>query len=146
MSEDPAIRYLEHDADLGFEVVGHDLTAIWDRGARALVGVMTDVDRISEQRTVSIEVAAPDLASLWVASLAELLFRFEVDGLLLPRVRGLVIHEAAAEMTARFLALGEPYDPDRHPGDAGIKAVTHHGAVLLRGTDGRWRGRVLLDL
>ncbi len=146
MGDDPAIRYLEHDADLGFEVVGATLDEVWDRGARALVGVMTDVARVARDETVELEVTAPDRVAAWVASLAELLVAFELEGWLLPEIEALRIDEGADGVQVRFRARGERYDPARHPGDTAIKAVTHHGAGLDRDARGRWRGRVLLDL
>jgi len=146
MSDAADIRFLEHDADLGFEVAGDDLEHIWDRGARALVAVMTDAELVRPVEEVVLQVVAPDLTAAWIGSLTELLVRFEIDGLLLPRVTALAVRQDGTGVWVRFRARGEVFDPARHPEGTGIKAVTHHSAVLGQERDGRWRGRVLLDL
>ena len=139
-------RYLEHDADLGFEVEAASWTGIWDVSARALCAVMTDLERIESRTVVTLRAEGIDLTAAWVESLAELLARFEIDGLLLREVRSLRVQVKDRHVVAEFTAAGERMNPLRHPPDASIKAVTHHDARLERDADGRWRGRVLLDL
>lgn len=139
-------RYLEHTADLGFEVEAEDRQGIWDASARALCGVMTDPDRVDAAARIAVRAEGIDLTAAWVESLAELLVHFDLDGLLLVAVRGLEIRETGEGVSVTFEALGEVLDPERHEPEAQVKAVTHHGAQLARGDDGRWKGRVLLDL
>ncbi len=139
-------RYLEHEADLGFEVEGGSRTEIWDASARALCGVMTDPGRVEARTSVALRAGGVDLTAAWIESLSELLARFEIEGLLLPEVRSLTVSGSEGRVDVEFEAHGEPLDPLRHPADTGVKAVTHHDAQLERGADGRWRGRVLLDL
>ena len=139
-------RYLEHEADLGFEVEASSWTEIWDASARALCGVMTDLERVELRTTVTLRAEGVDLTAAWVESLTELLVRFEIDGLLLREVRSLAVSGGEGRVIAEFVAAGERMNPLRHPSDTGVKAVTHHDARLERGADGRWRGRVLLDL
>ncbi len=139
-------RYVEHDADLGIEVTGESLDEIWDLGARALMGGMTDPATIRPIERVPVRVEAADLTTAWVETLSELLFRFDVDGLLLVAVERPQFSEDGGGVTVTATACGERYDPARHPSEGGIKAVTHHGAELRRDGPQRWLGRVLLDL
>lgn len=138
-------RYLEHDADLGIEVTG-SLAEIWDLGARALMGAMTDPEAIRSSLRVPVRVEAPDLVSAWVETLAELLYRFDVDGQLLVAIEPPVFTESSGRVVVAATACGEIYDPARHPSEGGIKAVTHHGVLLEQQSADRWFGRVLLDL
>ncbi len=135
----------EHDADEGFEVEADDLAAVWDLCVRGLLSVMTDPDAVGRGTRAWIEVDAGDRTELLVESLGELLYRFEVEGLLAAGVDHFELTETAAGVRARFRVLGEIHDPDRHPAGAGVKAVTHHGAALERIGD-VWRARILLDL
>ncbi len=135
----------EHDADEGFEAEAATLAEIWELCARGLLAVMTDPDTVRRAEVARVEVDGLDLPDLLVECLAELLYRFEVDGLLTAGVDEVEIVETGDGVRARFRLLGEPHDPDRHPDGAGIKAVTHHGALLER-ADGGWRARILLDL
>ncbi len=140
------IRYLDHDADLGIEVRAADLRGIWDRGARALAGVMTDVETLDPRRRTVVELGAPDLDAAWVASLSDLLARFEIDGVLISAVDELSIREEDGALAVRFVARGEPYDPERHPDRGAVKAVTHHGARVRRLDRGGWVATVLVDV
>lgn len=135
----------EHDADEGFEAEAGSLAGIWDLCARGLVAVMTDPATVGCGVRAWIEVDAGDRTELLVESLGELLYRFEVEGLLTAGLEHLEVTETPDGVRARFCALGERHDPGRHPAGSGVKAVTHHGAVLER-TQGGWRARILLDL
>jgi SHS2 domain-containing protein len=135
----------EHDADEGFEAEAGSLAEIWDLSARGLLTVMTDPAAVGREVRAWVEVDAGDRAELLVESLGELLYRFEVEGLLTAGVDHFELTETADGVRARFRVLGETHDPDRHPTGAGVKAVTHHGAALER-TGDVWRARILLDL
>jgi len=139
------IRYLDHDADLGFEVQSGDLAELWDRAARALTGVLTDPDCVRPKIRRTLEVEAPDPAALLVESLSELLLLFEVEGFLCRAVERFDLAGDDGPLRVRLVLCGELYDQERHPAGSGIKAVTYHGAVVEQ-RDGRWFGRVLLDL
>ncbi len=141
-----AIHYLDHDADVGFEVHAPDLPSLWDGCARALIGVMTDPDAVREVTSVEVEIESVDHVAALVDSLAELLYRFEVDGLLLPRIDRVDVHATDEDVRLGFRASGEALDPARHPHETGIKAVTYHGAVVERTADGGWFARILVDL
>lgn len=135
----------EHDADEGFEAEAGTLAEIWDLCARGLLAVMTDPETVRREPRAWIEVEAVDRAELLVESLGELLYQFEVVGLLTAGVDQLELTETADNVRARFCLLGELHDPDRHPAGSGVKAVTHHDALLERTATG-WRARILLDL
>jgi SHS2 domain-containing protein len=140
------IRYLDHDADVGFEVTGPDLDAVWQGCARALIGVMTDPEAVQLTTSLRLEIESLDLAAALVDSLGELLFRFDAEGLLLPAVDDLALTETADGVTARFRAHGEPLDPTRHEPETGVKAVTHHGATVEQRGGGEWFARILVDI
>ena len=140
------IRYLDHDADVGFEVAAATLESLWALAAQALIGVMTDVDRVESRCSRSFEVEAPDLAAALVESLSELLFHFEVEGLLLSHVDRLETAPTHDGCRVSFDASGQFHDPALHTVGSGVKAVTHHGAEVEQRPDGTWRAQVLLDL
>ncbi len=144
---EPSYHFLDHDADMGIAVTAGDLLGVWDQSACALADVMTDASalrRITEQR---IEITAPDLTAAWVESLAELLFYFEAEGLLLCGVERLEVNtDEPDQVRIELVARGELYDEDRHVSRTAVKAVTHHDAELRELPGGGWSGRVLLDL
>ncbi|MDP7111739.1 MAG: archease, partial [Myxococcota bacterium] len=100
-------RYLEHDADLGFEVEAASWTGVWDASARALCTVMTDLERIELRTVVNLRAEGIDLTAAWVESLSELLASFEIDGLLLREVRSLTVQAKEGHVVVEFTAAGE---------------------------------------
>jgi len=139
------IRYLDHDADVGFEIEADGLDLVWDLAARALVGVLTDPASVRARVEQSFRVEAADPTAALVESLSELLYRFDVDGMLLREVSRCAFTETDERIRVQFTARGEAYDRARHPEGSGVKAVTYHGAVLERRGQG-WYARVLLDV
>lgn len=91
--------------------------------------------------------------------LEELLYVFEVEGLLFREVAAEVTQVAEGEDPAEdatpawrlvATARGEPRDLDRHPHKVLVKAVTWHGLHVTpgapRGGSGGWTGRVIFDI
>jgi SHS2 domain-containing protein len=76
--------------------------------------------------------------------LGELVYRFEVDGLLF-RNAEVRIEESGGRFRLAARARGEPYDTGRHPLEVQVKGVTYHELRVER-RDGEWVGRVVLDI
>jgi len=104
--------------------------------------MITDPETVAptrEETVVLFADAADDLLHDW---LAELLYLFEVHGLLSCSFR--VDPISATSLTARVR--GETFDPDRHPIDSAVKAVTRHRLSVQEGKDGRWKATVIFDV
>ena len=143
MAERPVYREIEHTADVGIELVAPDRVTAFERAAAAMFDTMCDLDRVREswRGEVSVQGRPGDLEHLLVRWLTELLYLFEVRGLLLSGFQIEAFRDGAIE--ARVV--GEPYDPGRHELKVGIKAPTYHSmAVEQKG--GEWRVRVVFDI
>lgn len=137
-------RFVEHTADLGIEVWGESLDELFAEALVAFTDTLTEVERVDEQREVTIELSAPGLEELLVAWLEELLFLYETEGLLCRRAEVAVV-ELPDGPTLAAGAFGEVHDLDRQPLKTLVKAITYHRLAVTRKAGG-YRAQVILDL
>jgi SHS2 domain-containing protein len=78
---------------------------------------------------------------LLVAWLSELLYLYEVEGLLFCDFALTEIDERSV----RGMAMGEEFHEGRHAIKTSIKAVTYH-QLEIKEKDGRWQARVIFDI
>lgn len=133
-------RQLEHTADLGLEMWGNSRSELFAQAAHALREVIISDAPVTGRETHNVEVSGSDDAELLVTWLSELLFLFECRGFL-PADCELEF----GEQSLRAQVKGEPFDPQRHPLEREVKAITHH-QVLVEEKDGEWHARVYVDI
>lgn len=139
-------RVLEHTADTGVEVRATGPEELFAEAAVALADTITEAERLVPRVERRLEVQGDDLPDLMVEWLSEVLYRYEVEGLLFSEVREVELRrEDAAGWALTALALGEPHDPARHPLKTLVKAVTYHALEVGPEGDG-WTARVIFDL
>lgn len=139
-------RILDHTADVGFEVWGATFGDALAEAAVALFDAMGDPAGLAPAPPFDVEATGVDREDLVVRLLAELLARFEIDGVFVTRAS--CVSAGTSEDDGARAAIrceGGHVDRDREPGLAAVKAVTYHG---LRVSDepGRVRARVYLDV
>ena len=78
---------------------------------------------------------------LLVAWLSELLYLYEVEGLLLCDFALTEIDEGSV----KGVATGEEFDENRHDIKTSIKAVTYH-QLEIKEQDGLWQAQVIFDI
>ena len=131
----------DHTADLGLRIRADDLNALFAEAGCALFSVIVEnLDEVRPDREVAFEIEAEGTEELLRDWLAELLWRFYADHLLLARFN-VEVHGTQLKATAR----GETVDPKRHQLDAEIKAITYHGLKVEHGADG-WLAEVIVDV
>jgi SHS2 domain-containing protein len=140
-------RPLDHTADLSVEVTGSSRSDLFAEAVPAFADLMVDVERIEARRERRFELEAPEPALLLVDWLTELLYLFEVEGLLFRRAET-TVEDCAGGVRLRATAWGEPRDDARHPIKVLVKAVTYHGLEVgeTGGGDGGWRARLVFDI
>jgi protein archease len=137
-------RIVPHTADLGLAVRGRTLGDLFENAGRALCALASGGGHdIRPRRTVRIAVRGSALDDLLVRWLQELLFLQETRRW---RFRGCAVDTLdRRRLSVRGQAVGEPFDPARHPRRREIKAVTYHGLRIVRRA-GSWRVRIILDV
>ncbi len=132
----------DHTADLGLRIQAADLPGLFSEAARALVAVIVeDADTIRPVQSVEIRVEAERLDDLLRDWLAELLYRFHAEKMLLAEF-DVAVRGTALQAVAR----GEPVDCMRHEIEAELKAVTYHGLHVEQLDDGAWQAEVIVDI
>lgn len=139
-------RFLDHTADIAVELEAPTLGELYAEALAAFTEALTVPERVAERVTRRFALAAPAADLLMVDWLEELLYVFEVEGLLFRRAR-VVVEEVAGEgvrLTAE--AFGEERDEARHPIKVLIKAVTYHALEVGPAAGGGFRARVVFDI
>lgn len=131
----------DHTADLGLRVRAADLNALFAEAAQALFAALVEnPDAVAPLQRLDVSIAGSDHEYLLFDWLKELLYRFEVEHLLLSRFE-VQIGTDGLEGSA----WGEPFDAKRHELAHEVKAITYHGLRVEQTPDG-WLAEVIVDI
>jgi SHS2 domain-containing protein len=137
----PAFREIEHTADLGIEVDGVDLPALFACAGEALFGLIADSASIEERESITLSAVGDGPEELLHAWLCELLAQFNINGFVAKRCEVLSITNDRVSGITK----GEKLDLARHGFRAEIKGVTYHDFKVWQ-ENGRWHARVIFDV
>jgi len=68
---------LEHTADIGIVARGKNLAEVFAQAAKGMFSLITDLNTVEERVERRVKVEAPDIESLLVAWLNELVYLFD---------------------------------------------------------------------
>jgi SHS2 domain-containing protein len=134
-------EFLDHTGDLGIRVWAADVKGLFQEAARALFDIITDIEKVEVHVDRKVTVEASTVDELLVAWLSELLYLYEVEGLLFCDFALAEIEEGKV----KGVAMGEEFREGRHPIKTSIKAVTYH-QLEIKEKDGRWQAQVIFDI
>ncbi len=132
---------IDHTADVGIRAYGPDLPQLFAHAALGMFSLVADLEKVRDSTPLEVRLDEDDVEELFHAWLAELLYHFEVDQIILSRFE---VHEAS-ETTITATCWGEPIDLTRHTIRTQIKSVTYHELKVLYSTDG-YTAEVLFDI
>jgi SHS2 domain-containing protein len=138
-------EYLEHTADIKFLAYGKNPEEVFENAALAMFNVIIDTEKVSEKTEEEIRLKSPDLESLLVDWLSELLYLFEVEEIIFKKFTVNEIKEEEGEYSITARASGEKYYPESHPFETEIKAVTYNHLEVGKVEDG-WKAQVVVDI
>jgi SHS2 domain-containing protein len=134
-------RLLEHTADMGIEASGQTLEELFAQAAYGLMEIISGTPEALCREEKSVTVEGGDSEELLVNWLNEILYLFEIK-----RFFPLDFEiEEVRENRLLARVRGEPFDPQRHPVEREVKAVTYH-QLRIEKIDGLWHARVYVDL
>jgi SHS2 domain-containing protein len=134
-------RQLVHTADLAWRLWGATLPELFEHAGCALSATLTDRRYLRRRITRPVSLNAMDREALLVDWLNHLLYLFDIEGFL---GRDFQVETLTAEsLSAR--AVGDIFDPGRHPERTAVKAATFHQLRIEPVQDG-WKATVVLDL
>ena len=152
MSPAPGVTFLDHTADVGFDVRAPSPPALFHAAALALLALLrgdedaeapasaASVAAPGTLRTRTLRLAAPDPARLLADWLRELLFLHEIDRLDYEEAEFEDLDLAPPSHVHAVVALREGGRAVRE-----IKGVTYH-EIDLHPVDDGWSGRVIFDV
>ncbi|RXA21319.1 archease [Methanosarcina sp. MSH10X1] len=144
-SQGKQYEYLEHTADIKFRAYGRTLEEVFENSALAMFNVIINTEKVSGNTPKEIYLRSPDLESLLVDWLSELLYVFEVDEIVFREFRVEKISEEDGEYSITAKALGEEFYPESHPFETEIKAVTYNQLEITK-TDEGWKAQIVVDI
>lgn len=154
--------FLDHPADVGFEVRAKTLPEIFAGAALALCDYGWDLATIRPRRSLTLRARAATLEDLLFSWLAEILFLTDAESWLFREFRVERVAQSPAPAPSRSLetrgaaaaqqlweivgeARGEKFSKKRHRSRTYIKAVTYHQLAVQQSAGG-WRATVYLDV
>lgn len=134
-------KILDHTADICVRVFGNTLEEIFIGSAKAMMEVITDIERVNPSKEVSITAQGENYEELLVKWLQEILYVHEVKKMVFKDF------EVKIENTTRAVgkAYGEKIAVDRHEFYSIIKAVTHHNLKIISSKD-KYRVDIVFDI
>lgn len=134
-------RQFNHTSDLGIEVRGRDLEALFQNAALCLTDLITDLEKVGGEIHRLIEVQGENSELLLREFLAELLYLFHTENFL----PGKVIFTKINETGLKAELAGEMIFPDMRPVYREIKSVTYHQLKVEQSESG-YIARFVLDI
>ena len=139
--DQPYYKILDHTADLGIQVFGKGINALFENAALALTDIMVLGRTMGPAENITLALEAQDLDDLMVAWLGEVLYLFSAKNKILNTVH---IQDVSGTRLEAVLGMA-PFNPTCHEILCEIKAVTYH-RITVRENKGHWEARIILDL
>jgi SHS2 domain-containing protein len=139
------IQMLDHTADVGFEIEAPTLETLFDEARRALLMTVFEQPPERGEDEDSVWLSAPNLETLLVRWINELVFFIQGDGFV-PVRADIEIREAGeGSFSLEARLTGAPLDLEGYGWQGEIKSATFHGLEVTRGGEG-WQAQVILDV
>ena len=136
--------FVDHTADVAADLTGGTVEALFVSAAHALTDTITRLDAVRPLVTQSVTLESGTLDDLLVDWLNELLYRFEVQNVLVSGATVTITNTGERWHLGGTIA-GEPFDPARHPSRVLVKSATYHGLHVAQTADG-WTARIVFDI
>ena len=134
-------EFLDHTADIGLRATGATLCELFIHAAQGLTALIAEDSTLKPTQIRAVQLSAPDVESLFLAWLQELLFWFSSERFLPVEYR----LESVMPTGLRGQVSGDTFDPTRHAQGREVKAVTRHQLTVAQEAGG-WRAQVLFDI
>ena len=134
-------KIIDHTADVCVRVFGNSLEEIFIGSSKAMMGIITDVEKVDPSTEISIKADGENYEELLVKWLQEILYLHEV--------KKMVFKDFKIKIENRTRAVGKAYgekiDVDRHEFYSNIKAVTYHNLKIISSKD-KYRVDIVFDI
>ncbi|MFH1245143.1 MAG: archease [Candidatus Omnitrophota bacterium] len=132
---------IDHTADIGLRAKGKDLKELFSNAAYGMFEILADLKNVRTEKSLTIEIKAPNIEELFLSWLRELLYQYAAKEILLKKFTINKLDNTSISA----LVFGEKADPKRHHLKAEIKAATFH-QLEVRKVGNMWEGQVIFDV
>lgn len=115
----------EHQADVGIRGYGKTIEEAFENGARAMFGVMVNLEKVEPKQEIEIKCEAANLEELFVEWLNKLLAEAGIENFIFSDFKIKEIKKADSIYKLSGLAKGEELDPKKHEPKVEVKAATY---------------------
>ena len=137
-------KFIDHTADVAFEVKGKTLEELFESAALALEQTMVkDLKTIKHKTKKSIKLKAKNPEELLFNFLQELIFLKDAKLLLFSKFKFKIKENKEYELKAE--AHGEKLSPKKHELLVDVKAVTYHYYKVEK-IKNSWKAFIILDV
>ena len=125
-------RFVPHTADVAAELRAESELGLYQAGVDALRELLVGASPVRSLDERPIAERGADPTERLVRFLGDVLYLYDTERFVPDRALPLGVS-------------GEPFDPARHHALREVKAVTYHGAAVLRDADG-YRATIVFDV
>ena len=135
-------EFLEHTADKGAVAYGSTLEELFANGALSMISLMCRPDAVPVTEERLVEISAPDLETLFVRWLSELVYLLDTEGLLATQFRVEFVRDGSMRAMVGFARVDrESFEQE----GALVKAITYHGLEITQ-KSGVWSATYYVDV
>jgi len=143
-------KFIDHTADVIFEVNGKNLEEIFENSALAVFEVQADLKKIKRKIKKKIKLKNANVEDLLFGFLEELIYIKDAKYLVFSKFKVKLLEKISSKMNkTEFLlecvAEGEKINPKKHGLKTDVKAITLHEFYLKKVKNG-YKARILLDI
>lgn len=137
-------EWIEHPSDIGFRAYGRDLAEAFENAALALFEVMVDTGKVEPREEIKVEIESEDEGALLYDWLDKLIYFHDSRNMMLSKF-SVKINKTGNGFKLAAQALGEVFEPAKHPGRTAVKAMTYH-MMEIKQEPGKSYVQVVVDI
>ncbi len=122
---------------------GQDLIELFADSGRGLTEIMTDSEKLRENRQLDIELNSDSLTELYYDWLSEIIYLKDAELFFMKGAEFNLLDKKRGTLKAKLF--GDTIDPKRHVLKVDVKAVTYYKFKIEKIKDG-WQSEVVFDL
>lgn len=132
---------LDVSGDIGIRAFGKDLKDVFVNTALGMYSLITDLDGVRAEKSISISLESNSLEGLLVSWLNELVFQLDTYNFIGKKIN---IHELKDNKLNAAVS-GEEFDTEKHERKLLIKAATYH-RLKIENTGDVCKAEVVFDI
>lgn len=136
----PHFENFSHEADIGVRGIGKTVEEAFEMAALALTSVVTNVEKISPQKTLHIHCEDSDIELLFYDWMNSLIYEMDIKKMVFGKVEvHLINHSLEADIT------GESVDLKKHDPAVDVKGATMT-ELKVEKINGEWVAQCVVDV